>query len=133
MITLLGSHIHKAEYGKIKFSDLTVVDVLVAEFRESIQPAIPQINVLLSDPDKKIHQVGPEISGRGKKSTVSTMSEHHNFQNVIQDNISEISQLDAFFRGSMDRALATFLEQGNVINFVILMLLASGPVGEGTI
>ena len=47
-----------------------MIDVLLAEFQESIQSAIPQKNALFSDSDKKIQWASPHIlaktSGEGK-------------------------------------------------------------------
>jgi hypothetical protein len=52
------------------FSDLTVINVIVAE---SVLSGIPQKDVLLGDIDKKIDQdsahILPKISGQGKIPT----------------------------------------------------------------
>ena len=59
-----------SEQGKVSnYLTLSIVNVPVAEFRELIQSAIPEINVFLSDPDK-IHHVGayilPKLLGKVK-------------------------------------------------------------------
>ena len=55
---------------RYRISDLIVADSLVAEFQESMQSAIPQMNAVLNIQDKKIHQPGahklPQTSGQGK-------------------------------------------------------------------
>jgi hypothetical protein len=55
---------------RYQFSDLNVVDVLVAELRESIRPAIPQIISLLSDSELNVRMAGADalakLSGQGK-------------------------------------------------------------------
>ena len=97
MITLLiswESDVHMAVanalfklsvYGKItKISISSVVDELVAEYQESIQSAIPQINALFHNSNKSIvHQVGahilPKISGQGKMITFFRFLEYHWF------------------------------------------------------
>ena len=57
-----------SEHGKVKISDLNVVDVLLAEFRESIRPAIPRIIDLLSH---------GELNVRGAAAdALSKLSEH---------------------------------------------------------
>ena len=40
---------------------MNVVDVLVAEFRESIRPAIPQIIALLSDSGWNVREAGADV------------------------------------------------------------------------
>jgi len=42
----------------IEFSDLSVVHVLVDEYRESIRHAIPQITGLLNDKDLSVRMAG---------------------------------------------------------------------------
>ena len=62
-----------SEQGKVsKISSLNVVDVLVAEFRESIKPAIPRIIVLLSDKELDVRKAAVDallkFSEQGKVS-----------------------------------------------------------------
>lgn len=56
---------------------MNIVDVIVDEFKASIQSATPLtwINEILSGPDKMIHQAGTHIFGQGKISTF--LSEYH--------------------------------------------------------
>ena len=51
---------------KYKFSDLDNTDAFVAEFQESIKPAIPEIVSLLSD-----HEGNVRIAGAGALSKLS--------------------------------------------------------------
>jgi len=44
----------------IEFSDLSVVHVLVDEYRESIRPAIPQIIALLGDSNWYVRKAGAD-------------------------------------------------------------------------
>jgi HEAT repeat protein len=43
---------------RYKFSDLNDTEVLVAEFQESIRPAIPQFITLLSDGELDVREAG---------------------------------------------------------------------------
>ena len=56
----------------MKISDLTVVDVLVAEFRESISPIIPEIISLLFDWEINVRKAAADalwkLSEQGKVS-----------------------------------------------------------------
>ena len=55
---------------RYKFFDLNDADVFVAEFRESIKPAIPEIASLLSDGEEDVRIVGADallkLSEQGK-------------------------------------------------------------------
>jgi hypothetical protein len=62
---------------RYQISDLKVVDVLVAEFRESIMPAIPQMIALLgtweaSDIHKLVSNALSKLSEHGKISNFLT-------------------------------------------------------------
>ena len=57
----------------IKISDLLVVDILVAEFRESVEAAIPQIIGLLDSSKWKVRKEGVDI--------FSKLSEQGKYQN----------------------------------------------------
>ena len=62
---------------RYNFSNLNDADVLVAEFRESIMPAIPEIISLLSDSDLSVRMAGAdalsELSEQGKVSKFLTV------------------------------------------------------------
>ena len=55
---------------RYKFPDLDDADIFVAEYRESIRPAIPQIISLLSNSDSDVRRTGADalskLSGHGK-------------------------------------------------------------------
>jgi len=54
-----GTLANLSEQGKVpKFSDLNDIDVLVAEFQESIEKAIPQIIALLHNSQLIVRQAG---------------------------------------------------------------------------
>ena len=68
-----------SEQGNVRyiFSDLTVTDVLVAEFRESVKPAIPQMIALLgswkeSDIFKAVANALSKLSEHGKITNFPT-------------------------------------------------------------
>ena len=67
-----------SEQGKVLifFSDLNVVDLLVAEFRASIEPAISHIIALLSHRELKVRRASAdallEFSDQGNILTIST-------------------------------------------------------------
>ena len=46
---------------KYKFSDLSDTNVFIAEFRESIRPAIPEIISLLSDSVSDVRITGEDV------------------------------------------------------------------------
>jgi hypothetical protein len=60
----------------MKFLDLDLTDVLVANFRESIRPAFPTIITLLSDNEKDARKTGAdassELSVQGKVCNLLT-------------------------------------------------------------
>ena len=62
---------------RYNFSNLNDADVLVAEFRESIMPAIPEIISLLSDSDLSVRMAGAdalsELSEQGNVSKFLTV------------------------------------------------------------
>jgi len=64
-----------SEQGKcknMKLFDLNIIDLLVAEFRESVRPAIKQIIALLNDRDWTIRQKAlDELAKLSKQSKVS--------------------------------------------------------------
>ena len=65
-----------SEQGKVKISDLNVVDVLVlAEYRESIRPAIPEIIDLLSHEELDVCEVAADA--------LSKLSEHGKTSNFL--------------------------------------------------
>ena len=62
---------------RYNFSNLNDADVLVAEFRESIMPAIPEIISLLSDSNLSVRMAGAdalsELSEQGNVSKFLTV------------------------------------------------------------
>ena len=65
-----------SEHGKKnKFSDLKVVDVLVAEFRVTIEPVIPEITDLLSHGELNVRRAGADA--------LSRLSEHGNILSFL--------------------------------------------------
>jgi HEAT repeat protein len=54
------------------FLNLNVIDVLVAKFRESIRPAIPQIQALLNDPDPDVRKASADaLSNFSRQGNIS--------------------------------------------------------------
>ena len=61
----------------MKISNLNVVDVLVAEFRETIMHAIPQMNICLRSRDESdvhgaVEKAFPKVSEHGRISSFLT-------------------------------------------------------------
>jgi HEAT repeat protein len=127
-----------SEQGKnINYSGLALLMSSVAEFRESIVTAIPQIIAFLSDKDWDIHSVGCnallKLSEQGKNINYSglalLMSSVAAFRGSI---VSAIPQIIAFLSDSNSnirlagaRALLKLSEHGKNIKYSGLALLMS--------
>jgi hypothetical protein len=89
-----------SEHGKIskKKSDLTVVDVLVAEFRESIKPAIPQMITLLGS------WQATDVIHEAVANALSKLSEHGKISKK-NSNLTIVNVLVVEFQESIMHAI----------------------------
>jgi HEAT repeat protein len=107
-------------------SPLNVTDVLLAEFRESIRPAIPEIFSFLGDSELNVRKAGADalakFSEQGKVSIISDLNVTDvplaEFLESIRPTIPEIISLlrdsELAVRKAGAGALAKLSEQGKV-------------------
>ena len=108
---------------------MNVVDVLVAEFRESIRPAIPQIIALFSDSEWGVRVAGARaLSKLSEYGNISSFFDLNvvdvlvaEFREAIRHHIPQIIALLSHgewdVRGVGAGALSKLSEQGNVTSF----------------
>ena len=92
---------------------MNVIDVLVAEFRESIRPHIPEIISLLSDSVLDVRRAGADAFDALVAEFRESIRPHiHEIISLLSDSVSDVRRVGA-------DALSKLSEQGESINFLI--------------